>query len=126
MTLRKSSPELIGRFDRAVLKDPAVERRKMFGFPAAFLGGRLFASLHEEDVILRLGEADRGELLRVPGARRFEPRPGRAMGDFVVLAPAQTADDGALAAWIERARVHAASLPPKEKAKAKAKKAKAR
>jgi hypothetical protein len=113
MALRKSSPWLVARFERAVPDDPAVDQRKMFGFPAAFLGGRLFASLHQEDVILRLGEADRGELLRVPGARRFEPRPGRVMGDFVMLAPAQVTDDRALAAWIARARAHAASLPPK-------------
>jgi hypothetical protein len=113
MALRKSSPDLIARFDRAVPKEPAVERREMFGFPAAFLGGRLFASLYQEDVVLRLAEADRQELLDMPGARRFEPRPGRVMGEFVVLAPAQAADDAALAAWIERARAHAASLPAK-------------
>jgi TfoX/Sxy family transcriptional regulator of competence genes len=117
MAWRPSPPELIRRFDAAI---PAgVERRKMFGYSAAFLGGRLFAGLHQESVVLRLGPADRAELLAVPGAERFEPMPGRAMGDFVVLAPSLAADDRALALWIERARAHAATLPPKaEKKKA--------
>jgi hypothetical protein len=79
MAWRPSPPELIRRFDAAI---PAgVERRKMFGYSAAFLGGRLFAGLHQESVVLRLGPADRAELLAVPGAERFEPMPGRAMGD---------------------------------------------
>lgn len=114
MAWRKAPPALVATFDRAIPADRGVERRKMFGYPAAFLGGRLFAGLHQEDFILRLGEADRDELLALPGARPFEPMQGRVMRDYVVLPAALTADDQALGGWIERALAHAATLPPKE------------
>lgn len=91
----------------------------MFGYPAAFLGGRLFASLYREEVVLKLSPKHRAEFLKLPGCRPFEPRPGRVMGDFVLMPPALSADAKTLAAWIARARKHVASLPPKETKKRK-------
>jgi len=77
-TWRKSSEALVERFSQAVPPDPRIERRQMFGYPAAFAGGNLFMSLFEESMIFRLSEPHRAELLSVAGARLFEPMPGPA------------------------------------------------
>jgi hypothetical protein len=34
----KSSPELVARFDATAARFPEAERRKMFGYPALFVG----------------------------------------------------------------------------------------
>ena len=39
MAWRKSPQHMIDLFDEAVPKDSRIERRKMFGYPAAFLNG---------------------------------------------------------------------------------------
>lgn len=113
MAWRKAPPSLVATFDRAIPSGRGIERRQMFGYPAAFLGGRLFAGLHQEDFILRLGAADRDALSASHGACPFEPMPGRRMRDYVALPSAIVADDAALARWIARALDHAATLPAK-------------
>jgi TfoX/Sxy family transcriptional regulator of competence genes len=51
----------------------------MFGYPAVFVNGNLFAGLHQENFILRLSEAHRTALCSQHGAQLFEPMPGRRM-----------------------------------------------
>jgi TfoX/Sxy family transcriptional regulator of competence genes len=112
---QRSSPELVARFQAALPDDPRVERRSMFGYPAAFVGGNLFAGLHEERCLLRLGDAQRAALLAEPGAHPFEPMPGRAMREYVVVPPRLVAERGALVQWLAEAFRHARTLPPKAK-----------
>jgi len=45
---RKSPDDLIALFYAALPEDPRVERRKMFGYPCAFVGGNLFSGLHAD------------------------------------------------------------------------------
>ena len=111
---RPAPAALIQQFGRAVEDLRAVEARKMFGYPAVFLNGNMFAGLFQDSVVLRLSAADRGTL---PGATPFEPMPGRPMREYVV-APASVVDSPAqFRTWIERARSFAASLPPKQAAR---------
>ncbi len=118
MTWKKSSAELTARFDRLLPAGGTIERRKMFGYPAAFVNGNLFAGLHQESLVLKLAEKDRRVLAEEHGASRFEPMPGRPMGAFMMVPPDLLADTRAVGAWIEKARAYVASLPPKQ-AKAK-------
>jgi len=120
MKWRKPSEELIKTFEQVTPGPPATPR-KMFGFPAAFVNGNMFMGLHQEDMILRLPEDARTELLGVAGAHIFEPMPGRPMREYVVVPPALLKDRGKLAEWAERALEYGSSLPPKSK-KASAKK----
>ena len=114
----QKSPEALARtFDAALPDDPRLERRKMFGYPCAFVGGNLFAGLHGPDVIIRLPEDARARLLAQPGARTFEPMAGRPMREYVVPPAALVADPPALRALIEESFAFAVELPPKEKAK---------
>ena len=110
---KKSSQELVDRFHEAVAGLDGVEVRKMFGYPAAFVGGNLAAGLHQETVMVRLPDDERAERL-ADGWSLFEPMPGRPMREYVSL-PIEVAADPAVARrWIERAAAYVSTLPPKD------------
>ena len=119
MKWRKSSEVLVAKFSALVPEDPSVERRKMFGYPAEFVGGNLFMGLHREALILRLSEKDRSSLLRVAGASIFEPMPGRPMREYVVVPPSMIDRATSPARWIGRSLDYARSLPPKSARRSK-------
>lgn len=113
MPWKKSSEKLIATFHAALPSEELAERRKMFGYPCAFVEGQMFTGLHEERMIVRLAEKERAELLRVPGARIFDPMPGRVMKQYVVVPPQVLADAALLRRWVAKAFEYAASLPAK-------------
>lgn len=110
MAWRKSPPALIALFEAAVPGDPAVSRRKMFGYPAAFVNGNLFMGLHQETFIVRLSEVDRAEFTGQFGERTFEPMPGRRMREYVELPQSVLDDSKSRAAWIARGLAYARKL----------------
>ena len=112
-TFAKSPPELVERFLAVTADVPGTEQRKMFGYPALFVGGNMVSGLYESSWHVRLAEADQVELLRVPGAGPVEIMPGRAMPGYVALPPSVIADDSAVRAWIDRAVGFGRTLPPK-------------
>jgi TfoX/Sxy family transcriptional regulator of competence genes len=111
MKWRKSSEELIRLFEEVTPGPPATPK-KMFGFPAAFVNGNMFMGLHQEDMILRLPEGSRAELLKM-NARPFEPMPGRPMREYVVVPPSLLRDRNKLSSWVQKALEYGSSLPPK-------------
>jgi len=111
MAWKKPSAELEAKFEAICPKSEPVTRRLMFGFPAAFVNGNLFAGLHEDTLILRLADAARHELLKLPGARVFEPTPDRPMREYVVTPPLVLDDDAALRRWVKRALEYVSALP---------------
>jgi len=111
----KSPPALVEAFAAALPDDPRVERRAMFGYPAAFANGQLFTGLHQDDCMVRLGDTEREKLLALPGAKPFAPMPGRVMREYAVVPPALHADRRALRRWMEKALAYACSLPPKQR-----------
>jgi hypothetical protein len=118
---RKSPEELAATFHGALPADPSVVRRQMFGYPAAFVDGNMATGLHQEDLVVRLPAPRRQALLGTPGARIFEPMPGRPMKEYVVVPPAVVAKPPALRGWISEALAYAATLPSKKKNKNKSK-----
>ena len=52
---KPAPPDLVSLFDRVVPADPAVERRKMFGYPCAFVGGNMVCGLYQDGVIATCG-----------------------------------------------------------------------
>jgi TfoX/Sxy family transcriptional regulator of competence genes len=113
MEWKKTPPELAAKFDKAAPKDPRIVRRPMFGYPALFLNGNLFASTFQDKVIARLPAAARARALKA-GTTQFEPMPGRPMKEYIVVPAADVARPAALAKWIEQARAYAVTLPAKE------------
>jgi TfoX/Sxy family transcriptional regulator of competence genes len=118
MAWRKSPASLIAAFDAALPDDPRVERRQMFGYPAAFANGHLFCGLHQDSLMVRLGDGQRAALAKL-GGTPFEPMPGRRMREYVVVPEAIVADGRALSGWLKKGLAHAASLPPKSAARPK-------
>jgi len=109
---RKPSPELVDRFHEAVAGIEGLEVRKMFGFPAAFIGGNMTAGLHQDTFMVRLSDADRAERL-ADGWSNFEPMPGRPMREYLTLPVGVISDADATRAWVERAAAYVRTLPPK-------------
>jgi TfoX/Sxy family transcriptional regulator of competence genes len=113
---KKSPPELIATFERVVPSGRGVERRSMFGYPAAFVNGNMFAGLFEDSVALRLGEVD-VVAAKDGGATDFTPMPGRRMSGWVAMGGKRATDETALRRWVARACRHAEKLPAKAKRK---------
>ena len=109
----KAPDSLVIRFADAIERLPTVEARKMFGYPAAFVNGNMFAGLFQSHMIVRLPEDDR----RRSGAPAFEPMLGRPMREYVVVPPDVLGSSTALDEWLRKAHGFAASLPPKTAAK---------
>jgi TfoX/Sxy family transcriptional regulator of competence genes len=108
-----SPAALVERFDGVAARHPGAQRRKMFGYPALFVGGNLATSLFHDRWVVRLAPDDLEALLALPGAEGFSPMPGRFMTGWATLPRETVDDDDALDAWLERALAFAASLPAK-------------
>ena len=109
---RKSSAELVERFHETVVGIEGVEVRKMFGFPAGFIGGNMAFGLHQESFIVRLPDDQRTGRLEA-GWTQFEPMPGRPMREYVALPPEIVDDPDQAHMWAERAAAYVRTLPPK-------------
>jgi TfoX/Sxy family transcriptional regulator of competence genes len=113
MAWTRSPDELIEHFGRVVEGFEGVERRKMFGYPAAFVGGNLVTSLHQANWIVRLPDDARDEAM-AEGATQFEPMIGRPMRGYVALPASVLADAERLRSWVSRAVEHGRTLPAKK------------
>ena len=111
-TFSKSPPELVERFAAVMDGYPDAARRKMFGYPAAFVGGNMATGLFAEHWVVRLPDAEI-EPAKARGAGSFEPMPGKPMKAFVVIPAADVADDAKIRGWVERGLAHAGSMPAK-------------
>lgn len=109
----KSPPALVERFGAVMDQFPDAQRKKMFGYPAAFVGGNMATGLFGDDWVVRLSEAEI-EAAKADGISQFEVMPGKAMKSFVTIPAADVADDIAIRTWVERGLGHAASLPAKK------------
>jgi len=99
-------------FENAKPADPAVQQRPMFGYPAFFLNGKMFAGTFQDRSVVKFGD-DR----TIPGAKTaktFEPMPGRPMAGFVVVPDAVVKSPTKLRAWIGHAHTYAKTLPAKK------------
>lgn len=109
----KSPPELVERFGRLMERYPEAVQRKMFGYPAAFVGGNMATGLFADRWVVRLPD-DEIEPAKADGAGSFEPMPGKPMKGFVVIPAGDVDDDARVAEWVERGLAKARSMPPKK------------
>ena len=113
--------EMVHTFDDAMKDFPMATQRKMFGYPAAFVNGNMFAGLFQDAMFLRLSDEDRAAFRSEYGARLFEPMPGRPMRGYVLVPRFVLKSPKQLNAWLRKAMEFTASLPPKA-SRSKAKK----
>ena len=96
-----------------------TEVKPMFGNLGAFVNGNMFAGLFGSSLGVRLAGPDAAELSAVDGTGPFGPAE-RPMGGYLSLPSGM--DPDLAARWVEKARVHVGSLPPKPAKKKPAKK----
>lgn len=89
------------------------EHRLMFGYPCVFVNGNMFAGLFQSGLFLRLPESEHAAFLKLKGAARFEPMPGRVMREYVVAPPGMAKQPEVAARWLGRAFEYGSSLPGK-------------
>lgn len=110
MSWARPDAALCAAFDAAL--PAAAERRRMFGCPCAFVGGNLFAGVHEDKLILRLPQAAREALIAAGRAGPFVAQ-GRTMREYVAVAGAATLPAGQWREWLAQACAWTATLPAK-------------
>jgi len=113
MQMPKSPPALIERFDTVASDFPEATRRLTFGFPCLYVGGNMVTGLYGGSWHVRVDKDDTDELLQLPGARPFEPMPGRPMTGFTLLPETIINDDAAVREWVGRAIAHVSTMPVK-------------
>ena len=103
-TWKKVPTELAARFDVALPVKADVQRRKMFGCPAAFVNGNLFAGLHEDRLMVRL-----------PAMAGKHPCVvmDRTMKEYALFPDALEMADRDLAGWVAQAYAFTRALPAK-------------
>ena len=85
----------------------------MFGYPAVFVNGNMFAGLVRNSMVLRLGENGVARFLELPGAKPFIAMGGRRMKAWAIVQPAMVKSPSVLAAWLRKALAYGRTLPPK-------------
>jgi TfoX/Sxy family transcriptional regulator of competence genes len=113
MKIPKPSPAAVKLFEQLTPEEASVSTRMMFGQPAAFTNGNLFFGVFGEKLFVRLSEADRTEALRRPGFATFEPMPGRAMAEYVVLPPPVLKSRAQSRRWVDQSYRYVSLLPSK-------------
>ncbi len=116
MAWTKAPASLIELFAESLPDDPRVERRKLFGYPSAFVNGNLFCGVFQDQIFARLAPSRRDALERAHGPSPFEAMAGRPMKAYVRLPDAIVADEAELADLLAGALAFSAALPAKVKA----------
>jgi TfoX/Sxy family transcriptional regulator of competence genes len=103
------------RFAGLIAQIPQAEPRKMFGYPCAFVNGQMFFGVFGNALMLRLSDEDRAAFLKLPGAKLFEPMPGRPMKEYVEIPPALLQSESELLKWVNKGQAWVQPLPAKSK-----------
>jgi TfoX/Sxy family transcriptional regulator of competence genes len=112
MDWEKPSLELGRILEEAAEPFAVIERRKMFGCPAYYVNGNMFAGVYGQQLFLRLPPEGRAELMALD-AKPFEPLAGRPMKEYVSLPEAIVRDPEALDEWMRRSVEFVSSMPQK-------------
>lgn len=108
MKMEKAPPELVERFGTFMEERfPEVARRKMFGYPAAFVNGNLATGLFASSWFVRLPESEAGDM------ETLMPMADRPMRGYYIVPTETVADDDELTPWVRKAIGHTRTLPAK-------------
>ena len=114
MTWKKPSEEL-SQFLEEKIASFNVKKRRMFGCPAYFVNDNLLAGVFQDNLFMRLSEADRIEIhSRYDEAVPFEPVKGRIMKEYVVLPDTLYNNHEKFQEWLNRSYQFVSSLPVKK------------
>ena len=71
--------------DSILLEMPLVKKGKMFGYPAYYIGGKLFACVYEDAVGLKVPEELALQLLKRDEITHFQPLGKRKMREWIQI-----------------------------------------
>jgi len=95
----------------SAISSRGTERKKMFGGTCYIISGNMMCEVYKDYLILRLGEKQAEDALRLPYVRQFDIT-GRPMKGWVMVEESGF-EGAALEKWLSKARHFAESLPPK-------------
>jgi hypothetical protein len=81
------------------LRVATVRHKNVFGMRGLLRGGRMFAAVGDESMIVRLRPDEHGRALRRKGVRPFSPG-GPRLGTWVEIEDGVVADDPKLREWL--------------------------
>ncbi len=111
----KKAPEELVQFLAKKATKLQCDYRKLFGYPAYFVNGNMFAGIHGDKLFIRLSEADEEKIMKIDsGVAAFEPVAGRVMKGYVVLPKSFYYDDRQFDEWLAKSFKYASSLAPKK------------
>jgi hypothetical protein len=93
---------LIERVRTALAGHEGVVEKKMIGGRSFMVGGRLALGVVGDDLMVRLTGADYEAALHEPNVRPMTLG-GRALKNYLLIAPTGVATDADLASWLDRA-----------------------
>jgi hypothetical protein len=88
-----------------------VAEKTMVGGLSFLVNGNMCCGVTGTALMVRVGRADREQVLREPHVRPMQFA-GRALSGFICVEPAGFAADDALAAWVQRGLNFVSGLPP--------------
>ena len=105
--------ELAARIRGLVAREAALTEQKMFGGVAFLVGGSMAVPASGQGgLLVHVDPTEGAALVATTPAEPMVMR-GREMKGWLRVEAQDVADDGELAAWVERGVAHARSLPPK-------------
>ena len=85
VTMARPNPEVVAVL-RRLMADLPAQPGLMFGSPCYKVGGKMALGVFGDGLVLKLGEARSRALIDAGQAQPFEPMPGRAWREWVLLA----------------------------------------
>jgi len=102
-------------FFRSILPDdPRITIRPMFGNVSAFVNGNMFVGLFGNDLLVRLSDESRKELLEEKGASLLEPMKGKPMKEYVLIPKAWRNQHETVRLWVARSLNRISKMPLKK------------
>jgi TfoX/Sxy family transcriptional regulator of competence genes len=104
--------EIEDRIGKVISRWKNTQAKKMFGGVCHLLDGSMFCGVYKEFLILRLGEEESKEALKLPSVRPFDIT-GKPMKGWVMVEKEGFKSDEALKAWLFKAKEFVGTLPSK-------------
>ena len=112
----KKAPEELVEFLAKKMENVNSEFKKIFGYPAYFINGNMFAGIHGDKLFIRLSELEVEEIMNAhSNVTCFEPMPGRPMTGYVVLPKPVYSNEKLFDNWLDKSVKYVLTLPPKQK-----------
>ena len=104
--------EIESRIKKIVSGWKNTDAKKMFGGVCHLLRGNMFCGVNKDFLILRLGEKNSENALKLPFVRPFDIT-GRPMKGWVMVETEGFESDNELKIWLNKAKNFAKTLPSK-------------